>query len=173
MAPAAWIACLAIYLSRPWSCSFTLSTFSPDSGVPFANFDRHGFLTMVGWAIALIFAPSIMTLVARVAFANQASSRVAAQPRVSVTLGSAIIAIVAALPTFAQTAFMIHLPMAVAWPVIVTSTLWCVVIALLWIRFVRRPDADTLAQKLRPQAQIVAALILLPRLALWTWAATA
>ncbi|WP_221364392.1 hypothetical protein [Sphingomonas jinjuensis] len=169
----AWLVCLAAYLLRPWSCGFALGRFSPDDAVPFANFDRHGFMTMIGLAVALLFAPFVMVLVARVLFADQPSSPAAARPCRAVFLWSAGIALVVALPTYVQTAFMIRLPIAIAWPVWASAVLWCVVVALVWRRFIRRPDADLLAQKLRRPAQAIAALTLFPKLALWIWASTA
>lgn len=128
---------------------------------------------MTDWAVALLYATPVMVLAARVLFADQRSSPAHARPCGSVILPSAAIAFIMALPTFVQTTFLVRLPLAIAWPVLAASALWCVVVAMAWRHFIRRSDAGFLAQQLRGQALTIASLILFPKVAMWMWAVIA
>ena len=48
------------YFSRPWSCGYALSQFTPEDPVPYARFDYHGMGVVSAWLAALIFAAPVL-----------------------------------------------------------------------------------------------------------------
>jgi hypothetical protein len=153
------------YFIRPWSCSLALERFSPQDQVPYANFDSHGFVAMSGWLLAFAFSPLIFWLAWRVtAVAVSKEESHAAPLQTRVALGSLLVALAIGAPTFTQITYLAGLPVAVAEPVIVSAFAWAALVAAFWVMFVRRKDAQHVAEAIKGRALLLAALIAVPKI---------
>lgn len=105
----------AAYVSRPWSCGYVLSGFSPPDTVPYANFDYHGVGVITGWALAIVFAvPTFLLATHVLSSANRGKNAAVTPFGRAVTLGSAVVALALGAPTFTQIAYLLGLPLKVS-----------------------------------------------------------
>ncbi len=156
----------ASYCARPWSCATVLQSFSPQDGVAYARFDYHGVGVMTGIVAALIFALPMLRLSTLVLFGSNA------KPSVHRRLDgwAWLVAVALALPSTAQLAYLIGLPLRIVMPIGWSSLAWVCAVALGVLCYRELSDLQRAAQAGR-LAVGLAGIITVPKLilvSLWT-----
>ncbi|MEG3167901.1 hypothetical protein U1737_06795 [Sphingomonas sp. LB3N6] len=120
---------------------------------------------MTGWFLAIAFAPSVFWLARRVIAAGESKEEIRASPlQVQAVLGSFLIALALGAPTFNQISYVVGLPLAVITPVIVSMLAWVAVVAVFWMAFIQRTDAQHIFKATKGRASLLAALIGVPKI---------
>ena len=152
------------YFSRPWSCGFALSQFTPEDAVPYSHFDYHGWGVIFAWVAALLFAVPVLWLASKVFLNRTALFGVFGRgPDAKTTLISVLIALALGAPMHIQLSYIIGLPMSVSAPVVVSSLFWLLMVEIGRTAVVR---GDLLNRGAVRVAAVVAVLVTVPKLAL-------
>lgn len=154
---------LVLVFVRAWSCSHVLGKFAPTDPVDYAMFDRHGIGAITGWFSALLFAPPMMYLSARILGPEQREPCALGPRQVAV---SVLVAIVFALPTWSQSSYLIGLPVRLTGEIVVTSIAWAVLVGGFLAVWLKRKDAGSVSPSVRVMALGTAILIAVPKLLL-------
>ena len=154
---------LVLVFARAWSCGHVLGKFSSTDTVSYAMFDRHGIGAITGWFAALLFAPPMMYISARILGPDRHEPRALGPRQVAV---SVLVAIVFALPTWAQSSYLIGLPAELTGEIVVTSIAWAVLVGGFLAVWLRRKDAGHVSPSIRAITLGTATLIAVPKLRL-------
>lgn len=147
-----------VYGWRALSCSLALGRFSTVDPVPYARFDYHGMLGMAGFATALVFAGPIAWLGWQVLLGRTEPANAGVAQRAG--RGAAPAALIVAFPSAAQVIYLVHLPVPIVEPIILSAIAWGMVVALGWWHFRHRPDREALVARLRRPVALVLAVIM-------------
>lgn len=154
---------MVVHLLRPWACAHVLANFSPEDDLPYANFDRHGVIGIIGGIGALVFAVPLFWL-ARNVIPIASIPMVARRPSRRLIFWSGLIAMAIAAPGIVQIAYMTALPAPVMWPVMLSAASWFVVVFILWWWWLQREDVAAEARRLRLRAVALGVMLFAPKL---------
>ncbi|MDD3797880.1 MAG: hypothetical protein PHE36_01740 [Novosphingobium sp.] len=119
------------YFSRPWSCWFVLSRFSPEDPVPYSHFDYHGYIFTFACLIALLFAAPILWLASKLFLSGDIEFRLFAWARdFRATIVSVLIALGIGAPMLPQVLYLFGLPIGITAPIWLSSLAWLLVVEL-------------------------------------------
>lgn len=161
---AALMAGSVAYFSRPWSCG-------PRAWEVFSLIQRALRQLRPSWfrcydrlALGLAFGPLVFWLAQRVVAVTQGSESGFDPPlRPQVMLGALLVALLIGAPTLTQIVYLRGLPVVVTRPVIALVVVWATTVAAFWVVFVRRMDAQHIAEAIKRRALLLAALMTVPK----------
>jgi len=152
-----------VYFSRAWSCTHVLGKFSPHDPVPYAKFDTHGLLAMTAWCMAVLFAVPIFWLA--MSTVMEPPGRVRERPILSKysLFSVAVVAVLLAMPTQAQIAYLVALPRELTAEIQITSALWALVVAAFTIVALRSEDLPQFLASKRLPVLLIVGIITVPK----------
>ncbi len=124
---------------------------------------------MLAWLMATAYIWPVLWVLYRSNGSASSQARDVRPISVRMKVGSLIVAMIFAKPTYSQLIDLIGLPMHFSYPIALSSIVWCAVVAGFWVAFVRRSDAQVVGESITRRAVMIASLILLlePALVLW------
>jgi hypothetical protein len=114
------------YLSRPWSCRFVVGWINwPEN--PYYNVDRHGVGIMFAYVTTLFLSPIAWKLIAN---GTQGHIRIGRPDPGSYGV-ILLILLFMGTPLFTQYSYLRQLPLALSWPIAVSSVIWFLIASYL------------------------------------------